>query len=848
MFKSAKKLTIALFVLTGITFVLSFSLAGGIDVGTEYGVATGLASADPRIILARIVQIFLGFLGIVAVGFIIYGGFLWMTSAGDESRVDKAKQVLKNAVIGLLIVLSAFAVTTFVLNKLLAATGGAGGGSAGGGEGGGGSGVGALGACVVESVYPEPDQKEVPRNTSIMVTFREKMDSASICNDVDGDRQCEGENILTNGQVKIYKASDDETNYLTDVKVYSRDDKTFIFVPDVFLGSPSEYVWYTVYFSNDILKADGERAFDTCRNDFLEWQFEVSNRLDLTPPQVREKGVFPFPDNGQDEIIIGNEPVRATGAIVVNGLPRVYSPASASGAVREGGGSPAATALIDEHCREEGTLVIEVLIDGITAVLKNKANLSLGKAVFSGNKVVFDGYLTLNSQNSPSAGNSWEVDVIAEKEADTVTINRDVYVFAANPVSPSQIKVGTDALTTVINVVSVINNHPDISARGSGNRINIEAAIAGEGGNNIVLDSSRKDILKIVLMSGGKDRETTVKINGKKDQPMNSVIQINFNEAIFPITISGSAGEVSDYIRIVDITDPGNYLPGKFVISNGYKTVEFLSDNQCGVNGCGEPIYCLPPLSNLKVELTAGRLIACANNADCASKSPYNVCDSVCRDQKGKNYPAADIGLMDGIMDAAFNSLDGNRDSDADGPINFYNENFPDGAKGDNFVWSFFINDQMETDPPIIEKTSAGLGGYGGLIEPLEIDFNKLMMAGSLRTGQIKIANNGEEVIHKALNLWSLGKIGVGYWVSKEDIDVEPLDGQADKTKVFINHNMLREATSYRVQAGSAILDIYQNCFKPSADLGACAGVDENNPSCCDGTPTAVLNADGNCP
>ena len=83
---------------------------------------TGLGQEDPRIVIANIIRIVLGFLGIIAVIILIYGGWLWMTSAGDASRVDKAKKVLIAAAIGLVIILLSFAIATFILNKLFTAT------------------------------------------------------------------------------------------------------------------------------------------------------------------------------------------------------------------------------------------------------------------------------------------------------------------------------------------------------------------------------------------------------------------------------------------------------------------------------------------------------------------------------------------------------------------------------------------------------------------------------------------------------------------------------------------------------------------------------------------------------
>lgn len=60
----------------------------------------------------------LAFLGVVAVVVIIIGGFMWMTAAGNDEKVGKAKKVIVQGIIGLIIVMFAFAIATFVINQL----------------------------------------------------------------------------------------------------------------------------------------------------------------------------------------------------------------------------------------------------------------------------------------------------------------------------------------------------------------------------------------------------------------------------------------------------------------------------------------------------------------------------------------------------------------------------------------------------------------------------------------------------------------------------------------------------------------------------------------------------------
>jgi len=88
------------------------------DFGTGYLEGVELPSQDIRIVIVNIIRIALGVLGVIALSLIIAGGYIWMTAAGNESRILTAKKVILNAVIGLIIIFLAFAITTFVFNVL----------------------------------------------------------------------------------------------------------------------------------------------------------------------------------------------------------------------------------------------------------------------------------------------------------------------------------------------------------------------------------------------------------------------------------------------------------------------------------------------------------------------------------------------------------------------------------------------------------------------------------------------------------------------------------------------------------------------------------------------------------
>ena len=84
-----------------------------------------LANQDAQAVLilrtVAIIKIFLEFLAILFVILILYGGYLWLTAAGNEQRVEEAKHVIQRAIIGVIIILGAVAITNFILNEITSA-------------------------------------------------------------------------------------------------------------------------------------------------------------------------------------------------------------------------------------------------------------------------------------------------------------------------------------------------------------------------------------------------------------------------------------------------------------------------------------------------------------------------------------------------------------------------------------------------------------------------------------------------------------------------------------------------------------------------------------------------------
>jgi len=112
-------------ILTCFVFALTVVPALALDTGLNYGTYTGLGTKDIREGVMSIVNILLGFLGIIAIIIILYGGFVWLTAAGNEEKVSQAKKVITAGIIGLIIIFVSYAIAAFVIDQLISATGAA---------------------------------------------------------------------------------------------------------------------------------------------------------------------------------------------------------------------------------------------------------------------------------------------------------------------------------------------------------------------------------------------------------------------------------------------------------------------------------------------------------------------------------------------------------------------------------------------------------------------------------------------------------------------------------------------------------------------------------------------------
>lgn len=91
----------------------------GEDYLNELGRGTEVLEKRALIpLLFNILRYLLGFTGVIAVTVIIWAGYSWMTAAGNEEKVKKAKQTLQNGVIGLIVIMTAYVLIVFVIKSI----------------------------------------------------------------------------------------------------------------------------------------------------------------------------------------------------------------------------------------------------------------------------------------------------------------------------------------------------------------------------------------------------------------------------------------------------------------------------------------------------------------------------------------------------------------------------------------------------------------------------------------------------------------------------------------------------------------------------------------------------------
>jgi hypothetical protein len=111
-------LTILLVLQANNALAYSFANTNEFLTNTATHVGYDQSQKDYTTIIANIIKTVLTLVGIIFIVLIIYGGFLYMTSASESEKVKKAKNTIIYSAIGLIIILAAYSITYFVSTML----------------------------------------------------------------------------------------------------------------------------------------------------------------------------------------------------------------------------------------------------------------------------------------------------------------------------------------------------------------------------------------------------------------------------------------------------------------------------------------------------------------------------------------------------------------------------------------------------------------------------------------------------------------------------------------------------------------------------------------------------------
>ncbi len=317
-FRSAVKTFIA----TGLGWLFTSPIVHA-QVNTNIGDNIILGNTSPVELAILILNWALGILALLAVGIILWGGFIWLLSNGDDEKIVKAKAILRNGLIGLTIILAAWGIATYVINLLLDVT------NAGDtyytppidpGEDGDGS------PFYIDHSNPADGDTDVPLCHIIAVSFSYPLNESTVTSDsfvvtvpydaVSNPDGGKGHNEACTANAECLSGACSDAGRCDSDQLAG----SFDFSESVFEDSESGYVavfypaadyevdtTYAVEITTEVEGIDPETgavynltAGDAKRN----FAFTTGSTTDITPPTVDVVSVEPYPYDNDTEICL----------------------------------------------------------------------------------------------------------------------------------------------------------------------------------------------------------------------------------------------------------------------------------------------------------------------------------------------------------------------------------------------------------------------------------------------------------------------------------------------------------------------------------------------------------------
>lgn len=329
----------------------------------------------------------------------------------------------------------------------------------------------------------------------------------------------------------------------------------------------------------------------------------------------------------------------------------------------------------------------------------------------------------------------------------------------------------------------------------------------------------------------------------------NSIVKITFNEPVDPTVVQGLSGPNTPFSHII-FNDPAGdpEIRGEWKISNAYRTVEFVSDSACGLNSCGETMYCLP--------------VQCADGNDQNCVTPFEILVRTAVRARPDIAQSFEAVPLSGVMDMSGNALDGRIGADTDGDgtpqgkpnvVNVKQIAPADGNNAgeraaDNFWWTFRIRNSIDTEPPFIADVRPRLDEEDVIdLAELSLEFSKPMWSQTL----------DGIVLVEYPNLGPMWKVPRSF------------ENEQGNTRATIAHRIFgpnNVDVYYFAGVSSTVKSVTQNCLYPgrgplyqdipgngavpicrideNGDFHDCVGVDAANPNRDSGCMQRVQMAD----
>ena len=309
-----KKIFLGLTIISTVLIMIFFSFSVSAQaVKTNYNVALG--NASPLDVAVNIINWGLGLLALFAFGIILWGGAIWLFSQGEEEKIEKAKKILRNGIIGLLIILASWGIAYYLINKLFEITNPPSGGP------GNSTGHYANGnPFMIDHTNPADEANNVTLCHLVAVTFTLPVDHNSINENTffvyiaGSDKKGNSEDCTANTDCKSSSCESSKCvgDYMAGTYAFSEEPSySAVWYPTLDYQPATTY---RVELTTAVTGLD-EVTTDTYQLDSSDpkriFDFTTGTDTDIIPPKVDVINVAPFPGD-EDQNVCRKTPIQAS--------------------------------------------------------------------------------------------------------------------------------------------------------------------------------------------------------------------------------------------------------------------------------------------------------------------------------------------------------------------------------------------------------------------------------------------------------------------------------------------------------------------------------------------------------